>query len=119
MTRNPRRTVLATWFAMISFQTIGSVDARHKLPAPKQYVAICVAWCILFFAADTGAGKLASRLSMLILLTGTVAGPFGPRLVSFLQMIAQRFAVPPAQGQATPGAALGAAPSAAPQVTWS
>lgn len=108
MTRNPRRTVLATWFAMISFQTIGSIDAKHKLPAPKQYVAICVAWCILFFAADTGAGRLASRLSGLILLTGMVAGPFGPRVVTFLQMVAQHFAISPPQPQATaPGTAPG------------
>lgn len=95
----------------MTFQTIGSVDGQHKLPAPKQYVAISVLWGILFLLADTGFGKLAARLSMLVLLTATVLGPFGAKVVGFLNTISDKFAVPPA-APGTPGAGPGAAPYA-------
>lgn len=91
MTRNPLRTILATFHAMLAVQTIGSVDGEHKLPAPKQYVAHSIVWGALFLAAEMGFGRLAARLSVLILLTATVVGPFGARLIAFLGMIANRF----------------------------
>lgn len=91
--RRPRRTILATFHAMLAVQTIGSIDGTHKLPAPRQYVAHTVVWSILFLLADTGLGRLAARLSVLILLTASIVGPFGAKAVGFLSMIAQRFAV--------------------------
>lgn len=84
---NPTRTIQSTWLFMLALQTIGSVDAKHKLPAPRQYVAINVLWAILFLMADTGFGRLASRLSLLIVVAASVIGPFGKRLVSWLQAI--------------------------------
>lgn len=78
---------------MLTVQTIGSVDAKRKLPAPKQYVAIAVVWSVLFLLADTGLGRLAARLSVVMLLTAAVVGPFGARAIKFLETIAKRFAV--------------------------
>lgn len=80
---------------MVVLQTFGSVDAQHKLPAPRQYVAIGAVWGILFMLADTGLGRLAARLSLLMLLTASVLGPFGKRFVGIATTIAQRFAIAP------------------------
>ncbi len=91
----PSRVITATLFAMIATQTVGSVDAKHRLPSPRQYVAITVLWGILLLMADTGLGKLAARLSTLILLTGMVLGPFGSTAVGFLNTIRDQFAIPP------------------------
>lgn len=107
----PTRVIQSTYFAMLTLQTIGSVDAKHKLPAPKQYVALSVLWGILFLVADTGAGRVAARLSMLVLLTATVLGPFGKRLVQFLDTVANRFAIQPNSGAPGAGPAQPAAPS--------
>jgi hypothetical protein len=97
---------------MLTLQTIGSVDNKHKLPAPKQYVAISVLWAILFMLADTGLGKLAARLSLLILLTASMLGPFGKRLVDFLNLVSKNFAIRPGQagGFTTSGATMGPQP---------
>lgn len=80
---------------MMALQSIGSIDDKHRLPAPKQFVAISVLWGLLFLAADTGYARIASRLSLLVLLTATVVGPFGTRLTGWLTGIAQRFAISP------------------------
>lgn len=93
--RTPARTLQATWLAMLAIQSIGSIDAQRKLPSPKQYVAIATLWGILFLMADTGAARLAARLSMLVLLTGTVIGPFGKRFIGFLNTVSKSFAVAP------------------------
>jgi hypothetical protein len=94
----PGRVILATWFAMIAATTIGSVDSKRKLPAPKNYAAVSVLWGILFLMHDTGLGRLAARLSLLVLLTASVIGPFGKRFITFLEMVAKRFAVAPGTG---------------------
>ena len=117
MTRNPQRTVMSTWLLMLTLQTIGSVDVQHKLPAPKQFVAVSTLWGILFLMADSGLGKLAARLSLLVLLTASVLGPFGQKLVDFLNTVSKNFAVAPPQrgagfGSASPGA--GPAPNTTP-----
>lgn len=91
----PTRIIQATWIAMIALQTIGSVDSKRKLPAPRQYVAIGAVWGILFMLADTGLGKVAARLSLLVLLTASVLGPFGKRFVTLAVGISQLFAVQP------------------------
>jgi len=100
--RNPARVIQSTWLAMLTLQTIGSVDAKHKLPAPKAYVAISALWGILFLAADTGYAKVAARLSVLVLLTASVLGPFGQRLIALLNTVSTQFAVPPVDAGAGP-----------------
>jgi len=76
---------------MILIQTIGTVDAKHKLPAPRQFVAVSVVWGILFLMADTAAKQIAARLAVLIVLTGMVVGPFGKVAVGFLNKISKDF----------------------------
>lgn len=77
--------------AMLVTQTVGTIDSKHRLPAPRQFVAISVLWGILFLAADTTMNKLAARLSALILLTGMVLGPFGKVAINFLNWVATSF----------------------------
>ena len=89
--RRPGRVILATFFAMLTLQTVGTIDAKHKLPAPKQFVAISVLWASLFLIADMGYAKAAARFSLLLLLAASVVGPFGQRLIDFVNMIASRF----------------------------
>jgi hypothetical protein len=93
----PTRVIFATFLAMVTVQTVASIDTRHRLPAPKKYAAIGVAWGILFLMVDVGLGKLASRLSLLMLLTGMVIGPFGTLTIKFLNTITNTFAIPPEQ----------------------
>lgn len=87
----PSRVIESTFFVMILIQTIGSINAKHKLPAPRQFVAVSVVWGILFLAADTAANKIAARLAVLIVITGMVIGPFGKVAVGFLNKIAKDF----------------------------
>jgi len=89
---------MATWLAMLGLQTIGSIDSKHRLPAPKQYVAIGALWGILFLVGETRYARTAAQLSGLVLLTASVLGPFGKRMVDLLNTISQNFAVPPDQG---------------------
>lgn len=101
---NPKRTVMVTWLAMLGIQTVGSVDTKHRLPAPKQYVAIGALWGILFLVVETRLARAAAQLSVLVLLVASVIGPFGKRFVDFLTFIARYFAVPPVQSGAAPSA---------------
>lgn len=100
---SPERTVSNTFWAMVLVQTIGSVDiftaGPRKMPAPRQYVAIGVLWSILHMAAGSRFAKAAAHLSILVLLTAMVLGPFGPQFLAFLEYVGQRFSLAPA----TPG----------------
>lgn len=91
----PARVIQTTYFLMLIIQTVGSIDTKERLPAPRQFVAISVLWGLLFLMADTSLNKLAARLSALIVLTGMVIGPFGKVAVKFLNRIASEFAIPP------------------------
>lgn len=104
MTRNPTRTIQTTWLAMLALQTVGAIDGQHKLPAPRQYVAISVLWGAFFLLADTGLSRLVARLSVLMLVTASVIGPFGKKLVDFLDTVSQNFSISPAPTP-TPGTA--------------
>jgi hypothetical protein len=95
---NPKRTVMTTWLAMLGLQTIGSIDAKHRLPAPKQYIAIGALWGILFLVAETRFARTAAQLSGLVLLTASIIGPFGKRVIDLLNAVSQNFAVPPDTG---------------------
>lgn len=87
----PSRVIQSTFFVMIVIQTIGTVDTKHRLPAPRQFVAVSVLWGILFLLADTTMNKLAARLSVLVVLTGMVIGPFGRVAIGFLNAVAKNF----------------------------
>lgn len=93
----PTRVIWATYLMMVVVQTVASIDGQHRLPAPKRFVALTTAWGILFFLADVGLGKVAARLSLLILLTGMVVGPFGRLLIRLLNTVTTTFAIPPNQ----------------------
>jgi hypothetical protein len=112
MNSNPQKTLQTTLLTMIVLQTVGTVDSRRRMPAPKQYVAVGVAWGILFLVADLGQGKFAARLSLLMLLPAMILGPFGRRFVVFLEIVARRFAVDSPTsvqpGTSTPGTRPGA-----------
>jgi hypothetical protein len=97
---NPKRTIMTTWLAMLGIQTVGSIDSKHRLPAPKQYVAIGALWGVLFLVAETRFARTAAQLSGLVLLTASVIGPFGKRVVDLFNAISQNFAVPSDQGAA-------------------
>lgn len=94
----PSRVIWSTFLLFVTIQTIGSVDSTHRLPAPRKFVAVSVLWGIMFFMVDLGAGKIASRLSLLILLTGMVTGPFGKTVLGFLGIVSKNFPVDPNAG---------------------
>jgi len=97
---SPARTISATFWAMAIVQTIGSTDiftaGPRKMPAPKQYVAIGTLWSILHLLEGGRYGRLAAQLSVLVLLTGAVLGPFGAQALAFLSFVSQRFSLAPA-----------------------
>lgn len=99
----PTRVIFATFIAMITVQTVSSIDGQHRLPAPKKFVAIGTAWGVLFLMVDFGLGKVAARLSLLILLTGMVVGPFGRLTIRFLNTITDTFAITPDEDTGVPG----------------
>jgi hypothetical protein len=91
----PSRVITGTFMAMIATQAVGSIDQKHRLPAPKQFAAIATLWGILFLLIDTGLGRLAARLSILVLVTGMVVGPFGTTAIRFLNTVTDKFAIAP------------------------
>lgn len=103
----PTRVIFGTFFVMLVVQTYNTVDSQHKLPAPRKFVAIGAVWGVLFLLADVGFGKVASRLSALVLLTGLVIGPFGSLLIKFFNLISTNFAIPP-EDDTAPGGVPGA-----------
>jgi hypothetical protein len=96
-----------SFWLMVALQTIGSVDmpgkGARKLPSPRQYLAILVAWLVLGIAADISerAAKPAAMFGWLLVLAGMVAGPFGSRAVSLMNTVSGRFGVPPAPAAAS------------------
>ena len=90
----------AMWL-MIAVQTIGSVDApgkgERKLPAPRAYVAIIVAYAVLQAMADTKYRRGAAVAAWTLLFTAMVAGPFGTRIVGLFNTVANQFNISPAE----------------------
>lgn len=83
------KLLATTFFAMLAVDTIGAVDpfgGKVYLPSPRQYLATFLLWGIMGLAAGVSdnAARLAGRLSLLMLLTATVIGPFGRKAVRFL-----------------------------------
>lgn len=104
---NDKETVTTTMWIMLVLQTIGSVDmpgkGERKLPSPRSFVAIIITWTILELVASFGSGaaRLASRASVVLVLVGGVLGPFGQTLVSFLNGVASGFAIQPSTNNTT------------------
>lgn len=84
------------WLAIL-LQTIGSVDmpgsGARKMPSPRQYVIFVAAWGVLNLVADAGMEKAANTAGWVILLAGSVLGPFGQRLVNLLNTIGSNFGI--------------------------
>lgn len=86
-----------SFWVMVLVQTIGSVDVpgrgARKMPAPRQYVAIVATWVVLQLISkiNDSTERAAAAFSWVIVLAGLVVGPFGQRLVSLFQAIAQNF----------------------------
>lgn len=104
---NPDSLQTSFW-VMVLVQTIGSVDmpgrGARKMPAPRQYVAILVAWLILELFSGIGENtkRAATSIGWALVLAGLVVGPFGQRLSGFLQTIAHNFpAVPSSNASAS------------------
>lgn len=96
-----------SFWIMILVQTIGSIDmpgyGQRKLPSPRQYVAIIVAWVVLMLVAGIGqqARRAATSVGWLLVLTGFVVGPFGKRVVSLFSSISTNLpSVAPAESAA-------------------
>ena len=111
-----KKVLHTTFWAMVVLNTIGSIDppgsGGRKMPAPRVYVAAVVLWSILGLVAEAGSNqaRLAARLSYLVLATGALIGPFGKKLLGFLEGIATNFAV-------APSAEASGAPTTPPEVT--
>lgn len=84
------------WIAIL-MQTIGSVDmpgrGPRKMPSPRQYVVFVAAWGVLNLVADAGMEKGANTAGWVILLAGSVVGPFGQRMVNLFNGIAGGFGI--------------------------
>jgi nitrate/nitrite transporter NarK len=95
---NPDSLQTSFW-VMILIQTIGAVDlpgkGERKMPAPREYVAIVVAWLILQLVSGIGqqAQRATAALGWLLVVAGMVLGPFGGRLVGFMKTVASNFPV--------------------------
>ena len=81
-----------SFWIMIILQTIGSVDmpgrGPRKMPSPRSYAAIIVAWGILQIIADVGKERAAAAVAWVIVLAGIVLGPFGQTLVNLFNSAA-------------------------------
>jgi hypothetical protein len=97
---------------MVIVQTIGSTDiftaGPRKLPAPKQFVAIGVLWSIFHLFEGSKYERTVSALSVLVLLSAIVLGPFGGVALGFLSYVSSRFSLAPA------GSGGGGSPSLSP-----
>lgn len=87
-------TLAATFLAAILIETIGAVDplgGGPQLPSPRRIAATCTVWFVLGLAGSLGhtAARAAAQLSLLVLLTMLVVGPFGKKALTFLQGVSQ------------------------------
>lgn len=84
-----------SFWLMVFLQTLGSVDipghGHRKMPAPRAYVAIVVAWEGLNILASTGRERAASVAGWIMLLTGLVVGPMGDKLINFFNSVANNY----------------------------
>ena len=98
---------------MVFIRTLGEVDmpgsGPRKLPAPGIYVAIVFAWLGLEILAESDMEDAANTAGWGIVLASLVLGPFGNRLVKFINVIGNDFSglassnVAAGQGNVTSG----------------
>lgn len=86
----------ATFIAKLFVDAIGAIDpfgGNVYLPSPRKFLATFMLWGLFGFAAAFGRGAsvLAGRLSVVVLLTAIVIGPFGGKLVAFLNGVTRFF----------------------------
>lgn len=98
MNSNPDASLQASFWVMIALQTLGAVDmpgqGNRKLPAPRQYVPVIIAWSGLQIFADVGQTRGAEIAGWVMVLAGSVLGPFGNKAASFLKSVATQFQSP-------------------------
>lgn len=93
------KLLATTLVAALAVETIGAVDpfgpGKVYLPAPRRYLATWLLWFVLGLASATGAAgtRLAGHLSLLVLLTMVVIGPFGRKVIGFLDSAGRFFPV--------------------------
>ncbi len=95
-----QKTLGAPLTASLFVQTVGAIDPRGgavTLPSPAQYVATWVVWGVLGLVAGLGdrAARFASQMSVLILTTMVVGGPFGQKAVAFFNSVARLYPTNP------------------------
>jgi hypothetical protein len=81
-----------TLMAALAVETIGQLGGK-QLPAPRQYLATWLLWFVLGLVAGLGerAERFAWQLSALVVLTMMIVGPFGNRLLGFLNGVGRLF----------------------------
>lgn len=99
---DPNRSLSSSFLLMLLLQTVGSVDmpghGGRKLPAPRAYMAIIIAWGVLQLIADSGRERAAATVGWILLLTGAVVGPFGSKIVGLFNAVAPPVNPPTSQG---------------------
>lgn len=103
---NTDESLNTSFWVMVLMQTIGSVDPMpgmgpRKLPAPRAYVLVIIAWGVLQIGADIGLERAAAKMGWLMVLAGTFLGPFGKRVVTLTQWVAKTY------GNVGPGVTTG------------
>lgn len=103
---NPNRQLQASFWIMLTTQTITAIDmpgkGPRKLPAPRAYIAAIALWSIFGLIADAGSDRAAATMAWVTLLAGVTLGTMGKTLTDFMNTIANQFGVPKAT--ATTGA---------------
>lgn len=105
------RSIATALWTMIVIQTIGSVDlpgrGARKMPSPRAYVIIIVAMGTLQLMAEAGATKAAKALAWSAVVAGVVLGPFGARILNFINTVSSTFGVTPTPPTTAPGTGPG------------
>lgn len=101
------KRLTGTFIAAIALDTFGAVapwSGGPSLPKPSAFVATCLLWFMLGFAAtiSRGARRAAGQFSVLVLAAMAILGPFGLKLTDTLRALARIF---PAQATPAPTAA--------------
>lgn len=101
------QSITTAMWLMIAVQTIGSMDppgkGERKLPAPRAFVAIIVAYSVLQAMSDTKYRKGAAVIGWTLLFTAMVAGPFGTRVIGLFNTVADQFNISPIEATMAPG----------------
>ncbi len=93
---NPDQSLNASFWLMVFLQTLGSVDPMpgtgpRKMPSPSVYVPVIIAWGVLQLVADAGGERPASKFGWLMVLAGTLLGPFGKRLIKLFNWVGKEY----------------------------